>query len=558
MKTISLIISVLFCVNTISQQAVNKDLTGDYYDNRDGNHANMSLSPHPGLTYMSSGYGIQNLVISNLIVFGNASLAYTSGNYWGSLTRVINMRSQTGMTSAYDLYINNNAYWYPEHNDHDAVDYYFTQAPMINNSQGSSGSEIDEMHKWFYALDVFDASTKSFLTTQNLLIPTMQFIARRSRVSSDNEYLSGIAHPNAFNNADVRTEMETMASNINAATIPPMVQIDVVDNQYDLIQGVDNFWFFEPIIYPIKKENIHETPVSISHIWHGLEYTKRIVVSAQNSYDANGLPLTYHWSILRGDSSQITINPLNANESEVEILINYHSETTIPNSSRYTNLVSIGVFVHNGHYYSAPAFVTSYTKRNELRTYNTTTNKIESIVYNNNYLDPTVSYEKDWDSDYFLYDINNELIGWTRLKGSQIDRFTKEGYVVESEDAQGNPISVSEVRYSLNINLITIWERHGSPFTYTLGVNDLSVISKISLFPNPTSDNISIHIKNNYQKDVFPLNIKIFNVNGKLLNNTISGNKITVIDTKGFASGKYIVKVIFKNNKKQELFFIKK
>jgi len=203
MKKIVLLFSFLSVFGkyfTICQPQHTMSLAGDYYDNRDGNHANMPIDQHPGLTYMSSGYGIQNVVIPDTIVFGNASLAYTTGDNWGSLTRVRNMRYQAGMTRAYDLYVNNNAYWYPEHRDHDEVDYYFTQAPMINNSQGSSGSEIDEMHKWFFTLNAFEESTKDFLKSRKLLIPTMEMIARRSRVSSDDEYLTGIAHPNAFDN----------------------------------------------------------------------------------------------------------------------------------------------------------------------------------------------------------------------------------------------------------------------------------------------------------------------------------------------------------------------
>lgn len=538
-----------------------KNLAGDFYDNRDNNHANMPLTNHPGLTYMSSGYNIQETVTPNLIVFGNASLAYTSGYFWGSLIRVRSMRSQYGMTKAYDLYTNNNAYWYPEHADHDTVDYYFTQAPMLNNSQGSSSSEIDELHKWFYTLDSFNASTKTFLKNNNLLIPTMQLIARRSRVNSDAEYLTGVAHPNAFDNADVRTEMETMASNMTTTTIPPMIQIEVVSESYNKEQAESNYYLFEPVTYQLKKENFTETPVSITRLWNDLSYTKRIEVSATNSYDASGNSLTYHWAILRGDSTHITINPLNANSSRVEILIDYHNETTIEGEARLTNLVSIGAFVHNGHHYSAPAFITSYTKRNEVRVYDTTMHKILSITYNNNYLDPSVSREKNWNSDVFSYDGNGNLAGWIRTKGAVQDRFTKEGYVVE-EEVEGNPTMVSKVTYQVGGNNKTVWVRVGSPFAYssTAAVVDFENSSYLKLYPNPiNTDYVTIDFSKNAQ--VLPNKIEVYTIGGKLVKEIETNNFQTKIDTRKFSDATYIFRVYFtddKNKKRKKNFTVVK
>jgi len=529
-----------------------KNLTGDFYDNRDNNHANMPLTDHPGLTYMSSGYNIQEAITPNLIVFGNASLAYTSGYFWGSLIRVRSMRSQYGMTKAYDLYTNNNAYWYPEHRDHDAVDYYFTQAPMFNNSQGSSSSEIDEMHKWFYTLDSFNAATKTYLKNNNLLIPTMQLIARRSRVNSDAEYLTGVAHPNAFDNADVRTEMETMASNMTTTTIPPMVQIVVETEDYNKAQAESNYYLFEPVVGQSKKENFTATPVSITRLWHGLGYTKRIVVSAESSYDANTHPLTYHWAILRGESAHITINPLNASSSRVEILIDYHSETTIAGETRLTNLVSIGAFVHNGHHYSAPAFVTSYTKRNEVRVYDINTDNILSITYNNNNLDPSVSREKDWDSDVFSYDTNDMLTGWIRTKGAIQDRFTKEGYVVEAE-VGGNPTMVSKVSYQVGSNNKTVWVRVGAPFAYssTAAVAELEKFSYITLYPNPIkADYVTIDFSETAQ--AVPNKIEVYTIGGKLVKEIETNNFQTRIDTREFSDATYIFRVYFMDDKNRQ------
>jgi hypothetical protein len=44
-----------------------------------------------------------------------------------------------------------------------------------------------------------------------------------------------------------------------------------------------------------------------------------MVVSAAESRELNGLPLTYRWAVLRGDPGAVEIKPRNANGSEVEI-----------------------------------------------------------------------------------------------------------------------------------------------------------------------------------------------------------------------------------------------
>lgn len=448
------------------------DHTGDYYDNRDGNHAQMNVANHPGLTYMSSGYGAQTSVISDKVVLGNASLAVTSGDSWGSMSRVYHMRYQSGANSAYNLYINNNAYWYPEHLDCDTVDYYFTQTPTSNNSQGSSGTELDEMDKWFYILNAFSTGAKDLMRTEKLLIPTIQMIARYTRVSSAGEYLSGLAHPNVFDNYSNTTAATTMAGQINANNIPPMVQLSVVEDDFDS-QPKEDF-FEDPFYYNNDSEVIFDTPVTIARAFRGMEYTKRIVVSAQNSYDVNDLPLTYHWSVLRGDPAHVRITPLNGDSSIVEINIDYNGEaSTTQGASKLSNLVSVGAFVNNGTYYSAPAFVTSYSLRNEVREYNSQNNRLEKITYNSNYLDPSLSITKSWQSDTFNYDGGGNLLGWDRLQDGTTYSFTKEGYLVTQKDQDNKPIEASQVSYSRNGTTKELdWQATGTPFTYTQSGND--------------------------------------------------------------------------------------
>ena len=418
------------------------DNVGDFYDNRDGGHARISLADHPGAKAISSGLGVQLLVIEDRVVVGNASLAVDTPEQ-PSLVRFFLM-DQAGATAAYRQYVGNNAYWYPEHRDHDQRDKYHAMTPAVSSSQGSSSSELDEVHKWFYTLAAFQPAVKDRLKVTGLLMPAIQMIFRRTRVASEDDYLSGAAHPSAFDDNANRAAMEAMAAGIRVDDVPPMVQLRVVEDGYDGVPGRD---FFEA--EPRDSELHYDTPVSIARIFRGREFTKRIVVSASESFDANQRPLTYHWRVLRGNPDGVRINPRNGDRSEVEILIDYHPETTIGGSTRLTSLAVVGAFVHNGAYYSAPAFVTSYTLNNEVRTYDPQTRRLLRTEYRPGSVDSRISTAKGWLSDTYVYDAAGELKGWIREHSDRTAQFTREGVSVVEGDINDVVRQTQLVEYHL-------------------------------------------------------------------------------------------------------------
>lgn len=347
---------------------------GDWYHNSDRFHAKINLDefPQADLMYTYAYTAQYSTVRYGKVIVGNSSTAVTSGESWRSQQRGA-MTSQYYMNKVYLQYSNNNMYWYPEHRDHDEVDYYHGKSPYICSSQGSSGSELDEVRKFFYTLAAFKPEVKNVLIKNGLLMPALQMIFRRSRVTSDSEYLSGTAHPSAFDNTTTILDQVTLANAIEPGDIPPMVQMEVVSETY-----TDN--------YEGKTERLFTTPDSICRIFRSMDYSKEIVVSLEGSYDINSRPLTYHWAVLRGDTDHVRIIFLNAEQSIARIEIDYHPKTVIEGSTRETNMVEIGVFVHNGIYYSAPGFVTSYTLDNEERTY--MGQILTEIIYNSNYVYP--------------------------------------------------------------------------------------------------------------------------------------------------------------------------
>jgi len=88
--------------------------------------------------------------------------------------------------------------------------------------------------------------------------------------------------------------------------------------------------------------------------------------------------LKHHWVVLRGDEERIQITPQNESGSVVEIAVSYHGRRPVAAGSKLeSNRVDIGAFVHNGKYYSAPAFVTFFSLDHESRTYDNDGRPIE-------------------------------------------------------------------------------------------------------------------------------------------------------------------------------------
>ncbi len=469
---------LIFTSAALAQNIINSGNSGDYYHNADELHTNLSnpAVDHPELTLLAPTRGAVTYTTSGKVVVGNASLAYyhpwTGSADLVTILRYFFINDQYYANIAYNQYRNNNTYWYPEHRDHDVRDNMHAMTPAVTLSQGSSGSEMDEVKKFIWTLAAFRTETKELLKANGLLMPALQMISRRTRVADDEQYLTGAAHPSAFDNYNNALAMQQMAADMLPGQVPPMIQLEVIDDSYTGTAGTD-------ILQTSATQRLYQTPVSISRIWKNLNYTNRILVSARNSFDVNELPLTFHWKVIRGDPEHVRIIPQNARSSVVEIEIDYHNETVIPDSTRTTNMVAVGAFVHNGYYYSAPGFVSSYTSPVEMRTYEQQSGRLLEINYQTRpvlQLLPEIDgYPQSWSKDVFHYGQDSRLSGWTRYNGTSQYEFTPEGFQVISVDAQGKAALVQEVNYTTNWTgsmSQSTWTLAGSPFNYQTGGQD--------------------------------------------------------------------------------------
>lgn len=437
---------------------------GDLYDNCDGDHSNMDYGQFPTLTRIEydaelgkqTGYGAQ---LTNLFfmpnmqgVIGNSSTAQTAGPAWRSNPRLAYTRGG-GIEALLAQYVNNHLYFYPEHRDHDPGhngegdgygDVYAANLPYVITSQGSSGSDRAFMDAVACTLAAFHPDVKKKLVEKKALMPAVQYIFRRSNkmVKTDEDYLSGVAHPTVFDSKELDVlRMIELAHSFTPESLPPLALLKVEKEEQPKL-GVDYFDIGE-------REKLFDTPFVTARIWRSTQQQRTYTLSAKG-IDFNNRPLTYHWKVLRGDESKIEIKP-QGDGSSAEVTLTWQGRAPILLDSKMeSNRVDIGLLTHNGDHYSPPAFFCVNTLDNEAREYNDQ-GRIKSVTYTGasekgNYVDPSFDIPKSWKDEY-RYDDAGKLLGWTRTRGDQSEEFTADGKLILEKDDEGNSLKTQDVRY---------------------------------------------------------------------------------------------------------------
>ncbi len=355
--------------------------SGDFYENRDGNHSLLQLGEFPQLTRWpanpdsdpnDTGWGASR-VVRPAIVVGNSSTAGTppSGSSLGR--RLVTFPDTFAIL--YQQYRANNLHVYPEHADHDPGnagfvgwgDLYPANSPYLLNSQGSSRTDLPFVRAAVACLAAFRPDTKQALVENGLLMPALQMLFRSAatHLKGPEDYFTGRAHPSVMDpNTLDSARMAREAHRMEAGLLPPLARIQVVgEDRPSSVLGVDLFDTTTP-------ERLADTPCSVARVWRSLDRTRRLIVSGESSFDTRDRELTYRWVVLRGDPSRITFRPLNARRSVVEIRFEWAGRQPVePDSALASSRLEIALFVSNGEWWSPPAFLTWFGSDQELRTY---------------------------------------------------------------------------------------------------------------------------------------------------------------------------------------------
>ena len=97
---------------------------------------------------------------------------------------------------------------------------------------------------------------------------------------------------------------------------------------------------------------------------------------------------------------------------------------------------------------------------------------------------------------------------------------------------------------------------HGVQQAYeiiTVGINVTSLDISLTVFPNPTSDNLTLQISE-YKSQ--KLSYKIFDLQGKILNSSVINSSQTIINMTELTTATYFIEIVNHKNKRIQLFKI--
>lgn len=418
-------------------------------------HAELAPGKPPASQAASDGdpvnAAVKTLKVERTVVLGNSSTALTGTALWRSMPRLA-LTAPGGAGVLVQHYLNNHLYVYPEHVDHDPGhgpdggwgDVFFANTPYYVISQGSSGTDQPFLQALAATLAAFRKDTKDHLRNAGLIAPTLQMILRRSnrQVKSDEDYLSGVAHPTVFEGSQLDpVRMVRMAHSLRIDEVPPLAVLKVDSEQ----TGDPRKDYFDSA----PSEEVLASPFAIARACYSTQYWREMQVTAAAYGQAKGSKTKFRWVVLRGDPELIEIKPVEGQPDSRTIRVGYHTRRPVqPGSAIESNRVDIGVFAYNGDSYSAPSFLSFYFPDNEVRQYDGQ-HRILSVDYvqaANNYADPAVVPKRDWRDEYH-YDKAGTLTGWTRIRGDQREEFNSAGRLIVAGDDSNAGTKVRSVRY---------------------------------------------------------------------------------------------------------------
>ncbi len=167
-------------------------------------------------------------------------------------------------------------------------------------------------------------------------------------------------------------------------------------------------------------------------------------------------------------------------------------------------------------------------------------NTLNTSTYINDLLDTFQS--QDWDGAQwvnddlktFMYDGNDHLTQVLETEWNDAtmmyDDDSRQAY---TNNAQGYPLTIVSESYIIGSWTNTSRQRYTYPSCAFLSVNDV-VMDNISVYPNPSSDKISINVEDE-------ITYNLVNIRGQLINKGVINNASNTIDISSFHSGIYFL-----------------
>lgn len=431
--------------------------TGDLYDNRDQGHARLDATLFRDLAAIDYAEAARKRGLNdgpnqwmrfNATTVGNCSKALVAGPAWRSLPRLL-LSQGGGAMALFDQYVSGMLYVYPAHRDHDPEpgDVFQANTPYMIISQGSSSSDLPFVAAVLQMLAALKPEVKSALRQSGLLMPTVQMIFRRGQswVGSDADYLSGAAHPSAFDASKMNVdEMVARAQALTLGEVPALVALKVEEEDRP-VRGVTLFEPDSPVLF--------DTPAAIARAFRSTDQRMRLVVSAKAiPLPGQERPQKLIWTLLRGNENAVAIRELTPDGAKAEIIVDWQQRRRVPGRpDLMSDRIDIGVFADNGKQISAPSFISVVLPGDQRREYDDQ-GRPRRIEYTpsalaNRYVDPAIFPRLGW-TDTYRYDGAGRLMGWTREEAGQRRDYKADGALVVEKDSLGRAVRARVVAYT--------------------------------------------------------------------------------------------------------------
>ena len=189
----------LNCVRDLVTAGSAAGWEGVVYENMDGLHASLDTSGYPGVVRVENSDALAGSnpgarardLDTTLVLLGNASVAQTSPCCFSVPRRSLSLSAIS------DRFRENKLWWYPEHRDHGYEDFYWFSTVVVGISQGSSGSEMDELRGLMLALGALAPGARAPLETAGSCVGTAVRVSA-DPMAGDAAYLTTGAHANAL------------------------------------------------------------------------------------------------------------------------------------------------------------------------------------------------------------------------------------------------------------------------------------------------------------------------------------------------------------------------
>ena len=445
-------------VNAWLRDGTAAGLAGVLYANRDNDAHAIDIACFPGLTRLDYAPEPKNRKLSiglpNTLFFppdshrlipviGHSAMGYLNSPYWRSQPRAVSGDPRQAALQPLFL-LGNQLHFYPTFSDYHlrSGDLFPANIPSLIAVAGSSGSERVFAEAALAALAAIRPETRAELARQGLLMPALNMLFRASQrtLASPRDYLTGTAHPVAFQMQHLDTSnLVHMAHALTTNDLPPLVFLTVKE-EAPMVPGVD---FFDIV----PTEQLFDTPFAIARVFRGAERARTLEIEARcKRADAK-----LHWVILQGDPTKIALTPCPTNDALMTLTVAHHTPFDTPvgtNRTIRTARVDIGVIAETAATFSMPSIISFHFLANERRVY-ADDGRILSIDYTRlrtGYTDPTLSCQRNW-KDIYDYDAQGQLTGWRRIRSLNEERFTAHGFRVTTTDALGRAATASAIQY---------------------------------------------------------------------------------------------------------------